>query len=94
MLYLSSGWHIDKSLFLRQIRRTNTTIVRVTYQDEEQAERIIFTYQDKIFSFTDATSFAVMESQESLMLLHLIETLLSMAWLYLPQVLHETSLLS
>jgi predicted nucleic acid-binding protein len=38
-----------------------TTIVRVTTADEARAREIIRRYQDKAFSLTDATSFAVME---------------------------------
>jgi predicted nucleic acid-binding protein len=38
-----------------------TTIVRVRASDEERARQIIFRYQDKEFSYTDALSFVVME---------------------------------
>jgi len=38
-----------------------TTIVRVSASDETRARAIIGQYQDKDFSLTDATSFAVME---------------------------------
>jgi uncharacterized protein len=38
-----------------------TTIVRVSASDEARARAIIRQYQDKNFSLTDATSFAVME---------------------------------
>ena len=38
-----------------------TTIVRVSASDEARAREIIRQYQDKNFSLTDATSFAVME---------------------------------
>lgn len=37
------------------------TIVRVSARDEARARDIIRTYQDKSFSLTDATSFAIME---------------------------------
>lgn len=47
--------------FLREILRSNTTVVRVRAADEEHALTIIFQYQDKDFSLTDATSFSVME---------------------------------
>ena len=33
----------------------------VVAADEERAKEIIFTYEDKTFSYTDATTFAVME---------------------------------
>jgi predicted nucleic acid-binding protein len=36
-------------------------VERVTPQDEERAREIIKRYTDKTFSYTDATSFAVME---------------------------------
>jgi uncharacterized protein len=35
--------------------------VRVRANDEERARQIIFQYDDKDFSFTDAISFAIME---------------------------------
>jgi len=38
-----------------------TTVVRVSAADEARAREIIRQYQDKSFSLTDATSFAVME---------------------------------
>lgn len=36
-------------------------IERVTPEDEERARGIVLTYKDKTFSYTDATSFALME---------------------------------
>ncbi|MDN5376190.1 MAG: uncharacterized protein PWQ39_1230 [Thermacetogenium sp.] len=36
-------------------------VERVTEKDEQRAKEIIFTYVDKAFSYTDATTFAVME---------------------------------
>jgi predicted nucleic acid-binding protein len=38
-----------------------TTIVRVSAADERRAQQILEQYTDKSFSYTDATSFAVME---------------------------------
>jgi predicted nucleic acid-binding protein len=38
-----------------------TTLVWVTPADVERAKTIIYQYDDKDFSLTDATSFAVME---------------------------------
>ena len=38
-----------------------TTIVRAAARDERRAREIVFGYTDKDFSFTDATSFAVMQ---------------------------------
>ena len=47
--------------FLRQFARSTTTIARVEPADERRAFEIIFQYEDKAWSLTDATSFAVME---------------------------------
>ncbi len=38
-----------------------TSVVRVSARDEQRAWQIIERYDDKAFTFTDATSFAVME---------------------------------
>lgn len=46
---------------LAEIERSDTTIVRVTPADERRARAIIAQYDDKDFTLTDATSFAVME---------------------------------
>lgn len=46
---------------LRQIDESSTTIVRVSADDERRARAILAAYDDKDFSLTDATSFAVME---------------------------------
>jgi uncharacterized protein len=43
------------------IERSDTVIERVRVEDERRAWEIIRQYDDKNFSFTDATSFAVME---------------------------------
>lgn len=48
-------------MFLLQSARSGTTVVRVSAEDEERARAIIFQYDDKDFSLTDALSFAVME---------------------------------
>jgi uncharacterized protein len=47
--------------FLTEIDQSPTTIVRVSHRDEHRARAIIYQYDDKSFSLTDATSFAVME---------------------------------
>ena len=47
--------------FLDQIDQSRTTIVRVAATDERRAREILRQYDDKNFSLTDATSFAVME---------------------------------
>ncbi len=36
-------------------------VERVTEEDENRAREIILTYEDKAFSYTDATTFALME---------------------------------
>ncbi len=46
---------------LQEIDRSTVTIVRVTGADERRARAIIDQYNDKDFSLTDGTSFAVME---------------------------------
>ena len=47
--------------FLREMEHSPTTLVWVTPADVERAKAIIYQYDDKDFSLTDATSFAVME---------------------------------
>jgi len=46
---------------LTAIDRSDTTIIRVTQADETRARQIIAQYDDKNFSLTDATSFAIMD---------------------------------
>jgi uncharacterized protein len=43
------------------IDRGNTLIIRVSEADERRAREILVRYDDKEFSLTDATSFAVRE---------------------------------
>jgi predicted nucleic acid-binding protein len=47
--------------FLREMEHSPTTLVWVTPADVQRAKAIIYQYDDKDFSLTDATSFAVME---------------------------------
>ncbi len=47
--------------FLDQLDQSSTVIIRVAEQDEQKTRAILRQYRDKGFSFTDATSFAVME---------------------------------
>jgi predicted nucleic acid-binding protein len=47
--------------FLRDMQESNTVVIRVRAADEERAKQILFQYDDKDFSFADATSFVVME---------------------------------
>jgi predicted nucleic acid-binding protein len=46
---------------LTEILASPTTLVRVSAADERRAQAILARYTDKDFSYTDATSFAVME---------------------------------
>ena len=48
-------------LVLDEILRSSTTTVRISARDEAAGWTIIQRYHDKDFSFTDATSFAVMD---------------------------------
>ena len=63
-LLLSRLGRIHATAFLRQLPQSATRVERVTIADEQRAQAIIFQYADKGFSFTDATSFAVMERLE------------------------------
>ena len=47
--------------FLRDMEQSPTTLLWVTPRDVERAKAIIYQYDDKDFSLTDAASFAVME---------------------------------
>ena len=47
--------------FLDELRAGSVSIVRITPVDEEQAEELLRRHDDKRFSYTDATSFVVME---------------------------------
>ena len=44
-----------------QLHGNQTRVIRVLDEDEQRASAIIFQYDDKDFSYVDATSFAVME---------------------------------
>ena len=46
---------------LDRFRRGAVRLERVSETDEERAVQIIEQYRDKAFSYTDATSFAIME---------------------------------
>lgn len=55
---------IDRRIALRTVQRIlagTTTVVRVGVEDEDRALDILTRYTDKDFSYTNATSFAVME---------------------------------
>jgi predicted nucleic acid-binding protein len=46
---------------LMELLASSTTLVQVSTADERRAQAILTQYTDKAFSYTDATSFAVME---------------------------------
>jgi predicted nucleic acid-binding protein len=52
---------LGRDLATNWLRDVPTAVVRVTEEHERKAKRIIFGYQDKEFSYCDASSFAVME---------------------------------
>jgi len=54
------GYHTALTV-LQRIDASNTTIIRVTADDERSARALIVRYYDKAFSLTDALSFVVME---------------------------------
>jgi predicted nucleic acid-binding protein len=60
-LTLSHPGHSVALRVLTEILASSTTIVRVSAADERRAQAIIVQYTDKDFSYTDATSFAIME---------------------------------
>jgi uncharacterized protein len=47
--------------FLAQFDTTATVVLQVRPADQERARHLIFQYDDKSFSFMDATSFVLME---------------------------------
>jgi predicted nucleic acid-binding protein len=47
--------------FLHWVDRSSLIVARVSVSDEQRARVIVDSYDDKDFSLTDATSFAVME---------------------------------
>jgi predicted nucleic acid-binding protein len=59
LLFVREGHHIALQ-FLRSVATSNVSLVRVTVADEAAAVAIIEEYDDKDFSYTDASSFAVM----------------------------------
>jgi predicted nucleic acid-binding protein len=60
-LLLTRLGRVPAARFLQSLDRGATTVVRVSAPDEDRARVIIYQYDDKDFSLTDATSFAVME---------------------------------
>jgi hypothetical protein len=49
--------------FLRSLRASGILVLRLTPAIEAEAERIFIRYDDKDFSFTDCTSFALIEAK-------------------------------
>jgi len=60
-LLLARLGHIVALRVLQEIDRSTMTLVRVSLADERKAREILAQYDDKDFSLTDATSFAVIE---------------------------------
>jgi uncharacterized protein len=60
-LVLSHLGHTAATTFLHEVLGGPTTVVRARAAGDERARAIIFQYDDKDFSYTDAISFAVME---------------------------------
>jgi uncharacterized protein len=62
-LFLTRLGYGPATTFLRRMERSATTVLPVQPVDESAARQIIYQYTDKRFSFTDATSFVLMEDQ-------------------------------
>ena len=60
-LLLARRGRTSAARILAEIDHSTAVQVRVSAADERRAREIITTYQDKDFSLTDATSFAIME---------------------------------
>jgi predicted nucleic acid-binding protein len=60
LLLVRLGYHYATH-FLRHFEASATTVVRVSFADEQRARQIIYQSRDKRFSLTDATCFAIME---------------------------------
>lgn len=60
-LLLSRAGRQVAATVLAEIDRDDIIVIRVSEADEQRARAIIYQYDDKDFSLTDATSFAVME---------------------------------
>lgn len=55
------GWSVARDFGVRLKDSSFATLVPVKNEDEERAWNIFLKYKDKDFSYTDCTSFAVME---------------------------------
>lgn len=60
-LLLTRAGRATAQRVLGEMERSATVVVRVNSRDEQRARAILGTYDDKDFSLTDATSFAVIE---------------------------------
>lgn len=60
-LLLNRANHQVATRFLRDMQQSRNRVIWVTPADVERAYSIIYQHDDKDFSLTDATSFAVME---------------------------------
>jgi predicted nucleic acid-binding protein len=70
--------------FLDETEDMPVTMVRVTEEDEQRARAIIRQYDDKDFSLTDATSFAVMERLAISQAFTLDRNFAQYGWVVLP----------
>jgi len=55
------GWAVAAEFGKKLLSGGLVTIVSVRYEDEERAWQYFMKYKDQDFSYTDCTSFAVME---------------------------------
>ncbi len=55
------GWNVAKEFGLKLKDSRFVSLISVKDEDEERAWEIFLKYKDKDFSYTDCTSFAVME---------------------------------
>jgi len=61
LVKLRMGYHIAINLGQKLWSQEVAGLVRLTKEDESRAWEIFIQYEDKGFSFTDCTSFAIME---------------------------------
>lgn len=61
LVKLRMGYHIAINLGQKLWNQEVAGLIRLTKEDESRAWEIFVQYEDKGFSFTDCTSFAIME---------------------------------
>lgn len=61
LVKLRMGYHVARNLGQKLWSQEVAGLVRLTKEDESTAWEIFVQYEDKGFSFTDCTSFAIME---------------------------------